>query len=202
MVISGLMPQRISRMDMRTSGATKRMSQPAASWIPAPKATPCTAAMTGTGSSRQPHTACWALWVMRSFSISPMLLVLLSPPPAIDWNPEKSRPAHQAGPLPDSTTARNPSVFASSSAVSISALNIGPSMAFILSPRLRRTSAMPSLISTVMRSDIRCSTRPGAAVSDPRMRAGTPPTGAPTAPSFTTRASAPTSLPARTTRRR
>ena len=57
-VMSGRIPQRISSTDSRASGATIRRSAPRAIWMPPPSATPCTAAMTGTGSSVHVYTAC------------------------------------------------------------------------------------------------------------------------------------------------
>ena len=57
--MSGMRPCLISMTDMRVSGATMRMSAPSAICRPPPKATPCTAAITGTGKVRQPQATCW-----------------------------------------------------------------------------------------------------------------------------------------------
>ena len=76
------------------------------------------------------------------------------PSPAMAMNPEKSRPALNARPSPDSTTARTDASRASRAAVSTSATNMSPSRALSLSGRFSRTSATPSSICTVTRSDI------------------------------------------------
>src|ERR1700731_3378576 len=52
--MSGTRPHLISMIDIRASGVRKRMSAPSASWKPPPNATPWIAAITGTGSCRQP----------------------------------------------------------------------------------------------------------------------------------------------------
>jgi len=65
---------------------------------------------------------------------------------------EVSKPAQNARPSPDSTTARRPFSPFSRSPVWIRASNMSLSRAFILSTRTRRTSATPSFMSTVMRS--------------------------------------------------
>ena len=51
----------ISMTDSCAQEPTKRMSAPRQSWNPPPKATPCTAAITGTGISRQTLTSL-AIW--------------------------------------------------------------------------------------------------------------------------------------------
>src|SRR3546814_12830560 len=74
---SGTRPQRISMIAIRVSGWTMRMSAAAMIWLPAPNATPWTAAITGTGNSRQPHAAYWALLAIpfvRSDRLPPALL--------------------------------------------------------------------------------------------------------------------------------
>ena len=123
---------------MRVSGCATRMSAPDSSWNPPPIATPCTAAITGTGNSRQPvQTNCASLDGprLRSDSFSP------EPPPAID---AMSSPAQKARPSPDSTTARTSGIVPSRSIASRRPANIAGSSAFILSARVSRTSAIPS----------------------------------------------------------
>ena len=66
-----------------------------------------------------------------------------------------SRPAQNARPSPDNTTARRPFSRPSRSQVATSASNIAASSAFILSARTRRTSATPSEIDTETRSSMR-----------------------------------------------
>jgi hypothetical protein len=75
-------------------------------------------------------------------------------PPAMAMKPDKSRPAEKARPSPDSTTARTDVSRASRALASTKATNMSPSRAFSLSGRLSRTSATPSVICTVTRSDI------------------------------------------------
>ena len=64
-------------------------------------------------------------------------------PPAIDWNDEKSSPAQNDSPSPDSTTARTPVSVFNCSPASRNPANIAPSRALRLSGRLSRTSATP-----------------------------------------------------------
>ena len=64
-------------------------------------------------------------------------------PPAIDWNDEKSSPAQNEAPSPDSTTARTPVSVFNRSPASRNPANIAPSRALRLSGRLSRTSATP-----------------------------------------------------------
>ncbi len=140
---SGTRPQRISMIAIRVSGWTMRMSAAAMIWLPAPNATPCTAAITGTGISRQPHAAYWALLTMpfvRSARVPP---ALLAPGSRSLLRLDRSSPAQKARPSPDSTTTRSPALALSSSIASANASHIAPSSAFILSARIRRTSAMP-----------------------------------------------------------
>ena len=54
MLMSGISPWTISIAERRVSGAAIRMSAPSAICSPPPKQAPCSAAITGTGSSRQP----------------------------------------------------------------------------------------------------------------------------------------------------
>ena len=74
--------------------------------------------------------------------------------PAIAWNAEKSSPAQNARPSPDSTTARTDGSAFSASPASTMAANMAPSRALSLSGRLRRTSATPPSIVTVTRSAV------------------------------------------------
>ena len=57
--MSGTSPQRASITASFASGATIRMSAPSAICSPPPNATPWMAAITGTGSERQPQAAFW-----------------------------------------------------------------------------------------------------------------------------------------------
>ena len=110
---------------------------------PAPKATPCTAAITGTASSRQPHaTYCMSFTMprVRSARLAPELLVPGSRAPAML---ARSSPAQKARPSPDRTTTRSPAIAFSASSASAIAAHCSGSSAFILSGRLNRTSAMP-----------------------------------------------------------
>ena len=66
---------------------------------------------------------------------------------------DRSSPAQNDRPSPESTTARSERSAWSPSPVSASAWNMARSMAFSLSGRLSRTSAMPSSMVTVTRSD-------------------------------------------------
>src|ERR1700753_216959 len=66
-----------------------------------------------------------------------------------------SRPAQNARPSPDNTTARRPFSRLSRSVAATNASNISASSAFILSARTRRTSAIPSEIEI----ETRCSMR-------------------------------------------
>ncbi len=81
---------------MRVSGWTMRMSAAAMIWLPAPNATPCTAAITGTGISRQPHAAYCALFAIprvRSDKVPP---ALLAPGSRSLLRLERSSPAQKA----------------------------------------------------------------------------------------------------------
>ena len=158
--MSGTRPHLISRTAIRTSGVTKRMSAPRASWNPPPKATPCMAAITGTVCSRQTMTACWA-WLDPP---SVRLGVTRPAPPrrspeAILAKLPMSRPAQKARPSPDSTMARTPVSVLRRSPVSTRAWNMRSSRAFILSVRTRRTSATPFSRVTWMRSSMEVSFR-------------------------------------------
>ncbi len=150
--ISGTRPHLISMIDIRASGERNRMSAPSVSWKPPPKATPCTAAITGTGSSRQPHTAyCGSLTIPRVRSAR--LPRRPDPLPAFMVSKRLvSRPAQKARPSPERTTARKPFSVFSRSQVDVMASNISKSSAFILSARTRRTSATPSVMDTETRS--------------------------------------------------
>ena len=109
--MSGTRPQCTSRTDSCVSGWTMRMSAPRAICRPPPRAWPCTAAITGTGSSCHTQQTCWPRWVMPPGVIAPGLPsppTGRSSPPAIAANDEKSRPAQNDAPSPDSTTARTP----------------------------------------------------------------------------------------------
>src|SRR5690606_11399302 len=77
-----------------------------------------------------------------------------SPARAMARKPEKSRPAEKARPSPESTTARTVLSAARRAPVSASAVNMSASRALSLSGRLSRTSATPSVMVTVTRSDI------------------------------------------------
>jgi hypothetical protein len=89
------------------------MSAPSAIWSPPPYATPWIAAITGTGTSFQTHAArcAWfaGLFPLRSKSSrrgarSP----LAGAAPAVAAKLAKSRPAENARPSPERTTARTP----------------------------------------------------------------------------------------------
>ena len=157
--MSGTRPHLISMIDIRASGVRKRMSAPSASWKPPPKATPWIAAITGTGSCRQPHTACWGKlaspWVRAERSRFSPPAIPLPPVSFIAAKRPISRPAQNARPSPDNTTARTPFSWASRSVAATIASNIAASSAFILSARTSRTSAMPSEIEI----ETRCSMR-------------------------------------------
>src|SRR4051812_12289252 len=71
-----------------------------------------------------------------------------------------SRPAQNARPSPDNTTARTPFSRDSRSAAATSASNIAASSAFILSARTSRTSAIPSEIDIETRCSMKKSPRP------------------------------------------
>ena len=135
------------------------MSAPSASWKPPPNATPWIAAITGTGSCRQPHTACCGKfaspWVRADRSRFSPPAIPLPPLSFIAAKRPMSRPAQNARPSPDNTTARTPFSWASRSVAATSASNIAASSAFILSARTSRTSAMPSEIDI----ETRCSMR-------------------------------------------
>ena len=90
----------ISMTDSCAQEPTKRMSAPRQSWNPPPKATPCTAAITGTGISRQTLTSCWP----SGQNIS-----------RVPGRPPKARPP------PESTTPRTPFCVLSFSSVATSA---------------------------------------------------------------------------------
>ena len=152
--MSGTSPQRPSMIDSRASGATKRMSAPRASCSPPPKATPCTAAMTGMGASCQAQaTRCAALARdSASRAVRSPLAARRSPASSIAWNDVKSSPAQNARPSPESTTARTDGSAATARAASGIAANIAGSSAFIFSGRLSRTSATPSHTVIVTRS--------------------------------------------------
>src|SRR4051794_34908811 len=158
-VMSGTRPQRISSTDNFASGATMRRSHPSASWMPAPTAAPCTAAIVAAGISVHTYTACWPRFVMRSSrrarsARSPRSSDGSRGSPAICWKLSKSRPEQNPRPAPESTTARTAGLAFSSSPASTSARNIAPSTAFILSGRLSFTSATPPSISMVTLSDM------------------------------------------------
>ena len=70
------------------------------------------------------------------------------------WKLAKSRPAQNPRPSPDSTTARTAGSALRLSPASTSPLNMAPSTAFILSGRLRRTSATPPSMAMLTRSDM------------------------------------------------
>ena len=137
------------------------MSAPRMSWKPPPKATPCTAAITGTGISRHTRTAyCARLetpWVRFSRRPPPSAGELPSDEPlAILPKLPMSSPAQKARPSPEITTQRTSGFAASASPVSMRAVNIASSSAFILSERVRRTSATPLSMETEMRSLMAC----------------------------------------------
>src|ERR1700730_117522 len=144
--ISGTKPHLVSMMPNRVPGATYRKSAPRASWKPPPKAAPWTAAITDTGSSRQIQTMCWAKLAMPCvrWLRSANGRILLPSAAAVILS--TSSPAHNARPSPDITTARTPGSARRRAPVSAMALNMAGSSAFILSARLSRTSAMPSVI--------------------------------------------------------
>src|ERR1700722_3450834 len=105
------------------------------------------AAITGTGSERQPQAAFWNTLAMPQARSS-------STPndgslPAIA---ARSRPAQNARPLPDSTTTRTSSRLASSADASLSPLNMSLSRALSLSGRFSLTSAIASATLMEMRS--------------------------------------------------
>jgi len=126
--MSGTRPHLISMIDIRASELRKRMSAPSESWKPPPKATPCTAAMTGTGSWRQPHTACcgklaWPCVRLVRSRFSPPGIPL----PPFSFMAAKrpmSSPAQKARPSPDRTTARTPFSFESRSVAATRASNM------------------------------------------------------------------------------
>src|SRR6185437_13901636 len=72
-------------------------------------------------------------------------------PSRIAWNEPKSRPAQKSWPSPESTTARTPGSDRRRSPVLISPANMAISSALRFSGRASRTSATPSVISTVTR---------------------------------------------------
>src|SRR6266404_4799063 len=115
--------------------------------------------ITGTGSCRHPHTACCgklaAPWVRLVRSRSSPPATPLPPFSFMAANRPISRPAQNARPSPDNTTARTPFSWASRPVAATSASNIAASSAFILSARTSRTSAMPSEIDI----ETRCSMR-------------------------------------------
>ena len=85
------------------------MSAPSAIWKPPPNATPCTAAITGTGSSRHSQAHCCGRlampWVRVVRSRTPGTA---SPSCFMAAKLAMSRPAQKALPSPDSTTQRRP----------------------------------------------------------------------------------------------
>src|SRR6185437_6793826 len=133
------------------------MSAPSATWKPPPNATPCTAAITGTGSSRQTQQAYWARlatpWLRAPRPASlPATVDWARGPSAMRPKLPMSRPAQNARPSPDSTTARTPFSVISRSPAPTRPSNMALSRAFILSARFSRTSATPSWMSMVTRS--------------------------------------------------
>ena len=110
--MSGTKPHLASITLMRVPGASRRTSAPRASCRPPPKATPCTAAITGTAKLRQPMaTNCGLLAepCVRGNKRSCALAV----PSDVCAMPAKrpvSSPAQKALPSPYSTTARKPGV--------------------------------------------------------------------------------------------
>src|SRR5580692_11796298 len=136
------------------------MSGPRATWKPPPKATPCTAAITGTGTSRQTQAAyCARLATPWLRAPRPASLTVERPrgPSAIWPKLPMSSPAQKARPSPLSTTARTPFSVFSRSPAPTRASNMALSSAFILSTRTMRTSATPSSMLIVTRSFMACS---------------------------------------------
>src|SRR3990167_10949312 len=119
------------------------MSAAAMIWLPAPKATPWTAAITGTGSSRQPQAAYWALFAIPLVRSARPPPALLAPGSRSLLRLERSSPAQKARPSPDRTTTRRPAIAFNASTASAKASHIAGSSAFILSARIIRTSAIP-----------------------------------------------------------
>ena len=103
--MSGTMPHFISITAICTSGPAMRMSAPNASWQPAPKTGPCSAAITGTGTRVQIIATSCHWFVVPSPWLRGTRAAAGSSP--IDLpNPPMSMPAQKARPSPDSTTAR------------------------------------------------------------------------------------------------
>src|SRR5215207_2719451 len=126
------------------------MSAPRAIWMPPPRAWPWTAAITGTGSSCHAHATCWPRWVtplgirlLGASSAGASFGAAVRSPLAIALNAEKSSPAQNDSPSPDSTTTRTSGIDFSCSPASRSPANIAPSSALRFSGRFMRTSAMP-----------------------------------------------------------
>ena len=134
--MSGTNPQRISITAQRVSGWIIRISAPDMMFRPPPNATPCTAAITGTGSVRQPQAACCGILV------SPCVRAIRSIGLSLLAKLDRSNPAQKALPSPDTTTTRKLSCFESESMASQIASNMAGSKAFILSARVRVTWAM------------------------------------------------------------
>ena len=139
--MSGTNPQRISITAQRVSGWIIRISAPDMMFRPPPNATPCTAAITGTGRVRQPQAACCGILV------SPYVRAIRSIGLSLLAKLDRSNPAQKALPSPDTTTTRKLSCLESESMASQIASNMAGSKAFILSARVRVTWAMCSDIS-------------------------------------------------------
>src|SRR5580658_5678413 len=136
------------------------MSAPRQTWKPPPNATPCTAAITGTGSSRHTQQAyCARLagpWLRAPRPASfPATVDCPRGPSVMRPKLPMSSPAQKARPSPESTTARTPFSVISRSPAPTRPSNMALSRAFILSARFGRTSATPSSIEIVTRSFIR-----------------------------------------------
>src|ERR1700733_3908054 len=118
------------------------------------------AAITGTGSDRQPQDAFWNTLAM------PWARSLRTPNdgslPAIA---PRSRPAQNARPLPDSTTTRTSPRVARAADASLSALNMWLSSALSLSGRFSLTSAIASATLMETRSFVIKTKLPGPALA-------------------------------------
>jgi len=152
--MSGTRPHLISSTDILASGATMRMSAPSAICRPPPRALPVTAAMTGTGISVQTYAARCPVARAGPPPGGSSTRALSRSPSRIAANEPKSRPAQKSGPSPDSTTARAPGSDLSRSPAVTRPANIAPSRALRFSGRFSRTSATPSVISTMTRCSV------------------------------------------------
>src|SRR3984885_140120 len=118
------------------------------------------AAITGTGSDRQPQAAFWNTLAM------PRARSLRTPNdgslPAIA---PRSRPAQNARPVPDSTTTRTSSRLARAADASLSAPNMSLSSALSLSGRFSLTSAIASATLMKTRSFVIKTKLPGPALA-------------------------------------